>query len=128
MTTPRWSPPRAAACRTSSRPISRCSTGNATAATLRRKPLHSRQRSRAEMAKRFRAYADVIDPKPPSVQQIKATLKPGEALLSFYFGREASFVWAVPKDGAVAFAAIPGPAGERETKIRKLREALEPQA
>jgi CHAT domain-containing protein len=87
-----------------------------------------RDRLRADIAKRFPAYADLIDPKPPSVQQIKATLKPGEALLSFYFGRESSFVWAVPKDGAVAFAAIPATAGELETKIRKLREALEPQA
>jgi CHAT domain-containing protein len=87
-----------------------------------------RDRLRADIAKRFPTYADLIDPKPPSVQQIKATLKPGEALLSFYFGRESSFVWAVPKDGAVAFAAIPATAGDLETKIRKLREALEPQA
>ena len=35
-----------------------------------------------------------------SVEQIKATLADGEALLSFYFGAIGSFVWAVPKDGA----------------------------
>ena len=87
-----------------------------------------RDRLRADIAKRFPAYADLIDPKPPSVDQIKATLKSGEALLSFYFGREASFVWAVPKDGAMAFAAISATAGDLESKIRKLREALEPQA
>jgi CHAT domain-containing protein len=87
-----------------------------------------RDRLRTDIAKRFPTYADLIDPKPPSVQQIKATLKPGEALLSFYFGRESSFVWAVPKDGTVAFAAIPATAGDLETKVRKLREALEPQA
>ena len=87
-----------------------------------------RDRLRTDIAKRFPTYADLIDPKPPSVQQIKGTLKPGEALLSFYFGRESSFVWAVPKDGTVAFAAIPATAGDLESKIRKLREALEPQA
>ena len=87
-----------------------------------------RDKLRADIAKRFPSYADLIDPKPPSVAQIKATLKSGEALLSFYFGREASFVWAVPKEGGVAFAAIPATAGDLETKIRKLREALEPQA
>jgi CHAT domain-containing protein len=87
-----------------------------------------RDKLRADIAKRFPSYADLIDPKPPSVAQIKATLKSGEALLSFYFGREASFVWAVPKEGAVAFAAIPATAGDLESKIRKLREALEPQA
>src|ERR1700694_4684992 len=49
-------------------------------------------------------------------------------MLSFYFGRDASFVWAVPKTGAVAFAAINATSGEIESKVRKLREALEPQA
>ena len=49
-------------------------------------------------------------------------------MLSFYFGSDSSFVWAVPKDGAVAFAAIAASAGEIESKVRKLREALEPQA
>src|ERR1700730_12061617 len=49
-------------------------------------------------------------------------------MLSFYFGRDASFVWAVPKAGAVAFAAINATSGDIESKVRKLREALEPQA
>ena len=54
---------------------------------------------------------------------------PGEAMLSFYFGRDASFVWAVPKHGPVAFAAIDATAGEtRKQGADKLREALEPQA
>jgi len=85
-------------------------------------------KTRAEIGKRFPSYTDLIDPKAPSVQEIKATLKSGEALLSFYFGREMSFVWAVPKDGSVAFAALGATAGDIESKIRKLREALEPQA
>ena len=46
---------------------------------------------------RFPAYADLVAPKPPSVEQIKATLTDGEAMLSFYFGQRSSFVWAVPK-------------------------------
>jgi CHAT domain-containing protein len=87
-----------------------------------------RDRARVEISKRFPSYADLIDPKAPSVDDIKATLKPGEALLSFYFGSDHSFVWAVPKDGPVAFASVAATAGEIETKVRKLREALEPQA
>ena len=59
-----------------------------------------RAKAQQEIARRFPAYADLVDPKPPTVEQIKATLAPGEAFLSFYFGRDASFVWAVPKDGA----------------------------
>ena len=49
-------------------------------------------------------------------------------MLSFYFGRSGSFVWAVPKDGPVAFASIKATSGDIESKVRKLREALEPQA
>ncbi len=87
-----------------------------------------RDKARAEINKRFPSYADLVDPKPPSVAQIKATLADGEAMLSFYFGRDASFVWAVPREGAVAFAEIKATSGEIESKVRKLREALEPQA
>ena len=83
---------------------------------------------REDINKRFPSYAELIDPKPPTVEQIKAALAPGEAMLSFYFGRRGSFVWAVPKDGPVAFAAINATAGEIESKVRKLREALEPNA
>ena len=87
-----------------------------------------REKARVEINKRFPSYADLVDPKPPSVDQIKVTLADGEAMLSFYFGRDASFVWAVPKTGAVAFAEIKATSGEIESKVRKLREALEPQA
>src|SRR5258705_2634628 len=47
-----------------------------------------RDKARAEINKRFPSYADLVDPKPPSVAQIKATLAEGEAMLSFYFGRD----------------------------------------
>lgn len=86
-----------------------------------------RDKDHAAIAKRFPRYADLIDPKPPSIDEIKATLKPDEALLSFYFGRQMSFVWAVPKDGKVAFAAIHLTAAELQSKVHELRKALEPQ-
>ncbi len=87
-----------------------------------------RDKARVEIARRFPGYADLIDPKPPTVETIRETLSQGEALLSFYFGRDHSFVWAVPKEGPVAFASIAAAAGDVESKVRKLREALEPQA
>ncbi|HXW39880.1 MAG TPA: CHAT domain-containing tetratricopeptide repeat protein [Xanthobacteraceae bacterium] len=80
-----------------------------------------------EIKRRFPSYADLVDPKPPTVDEIKAALRPGEALLSFYFGQDDSFVWAVPKAGAVAFAAVRSTAIDLEAKIRRLRQAVEPQ-
>ena len=97
---------------------------NASINALRAERLKARQ----EIGRRFPAYADLVAPKPPSVEQIKATLADGEAMLSFYFGQTSSFVWAVPKNGPVAFAAIKASSGDIESKVRKLREALEPQA
>ena len=85
-----------------------------------------RKAARQEINRRFPAYANLVDPKPPSVDDIKATLRPGEALLSFYFGENGSFVWAVPKDGAVAFASVPLKAIDLAAKIHRLRQALDP--
>jgi len=84
-------------------------------------------KARADLDRRFPAYADLIDPKPPSIDQIRTTLRPGEAMLSFYFGQDASFVWAVPKDGTAAFSTLSITAGELATKVARLRQALDPQ-
>jgi CHAT domain-containing protein len=88
----------------------------------------ARDKARQEINQKFPAYADLVSPKPPSIAEIRTTLADGEAMLSFYFGQNGSFVWAVPKAGPVAFAAIKATSGEIESKIRRLREALEPQA
>ena len=82
----------------------------------------------AQLTRQFPEYADLIDPKPPTIDGIKAALRPGEALLSFYFGIDKSFVWALRKGEPVAFSAIALSAAEVEKKIIKLREALEPSA
>ena len=84
-----------------------------------------RAKVRDDINKRFPKYAELIDPKPPAVDQIKEALVGGEAMLSFY-SAGAAVLWAVPKDGQVAFAAINATAGDVESKITKLREALEP--
>jgi CHAT domain-containing protein len=78
--------------------------------------------------KRFPAYSSLSRPKSPSLDEIKAALHPGEAMLSFYFGRTGGFVWAIPADGAVAFARVPMKASDLQTKVDDLRKALEPEA
>jgi CHAT domain-containing protein len=87
-----------------------------------------RNKARQEIDHKFPAYADLVSPKPPSLSEIRTRLADGEAMLSFYFGQNGSFVWAVPKTGLVAFAAIKASSGDIESKIRQLRETLEPQA
>jgi CHAT domain-containing protein len=88
----------------------------------------ARDAAKRDIASRFREYASLVEPQPPSVDDIRAVLKPDEAFLSFYFGRDASFVWAVPKTGAIQFAVIPLTAGLLEDKVTALRAAFDPQA
>jgi len=97
---------------------------NASINTLRAE----RNKARQDINQKFPTYADLVSPKPPTVAEIRTTLADDEAMLSFYFGQRGSFVWAVPKTGPVAFAAIQATSGEIESKVRTLREALEPQA
>ena len=89
--------------------------------------LHAqRDAARKEIARRLPTYAELIDPKLPTANDIRAVLKAHEAFLSFYFGQQASFAWAVSKDGPTAFVAIPLTASDLERKVTALREALEP--
>ena len=59
----------------------------------------AREASRKEIQKRFPRYAELVNPKTPGLDDIKATLRGGEAFVSFYFGRFQSYAWVVPKSG-----------------------------
>jgi CHAT domain-containing protein len=86
----------------------------------------AREAAKKELAGKFRDYASLVEPAPPSGDDIRAVLRPDESFVSIYLGREASFVWAVPKNGRIAFATIPASAGEIDSTVTKLRQALEP--
>lgn len=83
---------------------------------------------RKDIASRFPSYAELINPKAPSIEQLQAALKPGEAMLSVYIGRRNAFVWAVPKEGKPSFARVAMSPGDIESTVRKLRSSLEPNA
>jgi CHAT domain-containing protein len=79
----------------------------------------------ADIEKRFPKYANLIDPKPPTLEQTRAALRPGEVLLSVLTTPERSFVWAVPHTGAIAFhASALGETGIAPI-VKRLRSALD---
>lgn len=82
----------------------------------------------AQIAKDVPAYAQLIDPKPLTVDQVRAMLRPGEALVSTLVTADRTFVWAIPRSGPVAFAAVAMSAQEMERSVATLRKALEPTA
>jgi len=87
---------------------------------------------RAALAERIEAefpdYADLIDPKPATLAQARAGLRPGEVLLSFYSAPERTYVWAVPAAGPAVLHAAPIPRARLAAMVRQLRRALDPGA
>jgi CHAT domain-containing protein len=88
----------------------------------------ARSRLRAEIDRRFPKYAQLIDPRPATIEEARATLRPGEALVSLYLADDRSYVWAIPKEGPLSFAAVPLRRAEVERDVATLRQALDPKA
>ena len=82
------------------------------------KARNERSAAKREIDRRFPEYANLVRPLPVTAEDIRTALRPEEALLSFYFGTRSSFVWAVRKDGPIAFAALPTTAGDMEKKVK----------
>ena len=81
---------------------------------------------REEIEKRFPDYVNLIDPRPATVAEAQAALEPGEALIATYVAEDRSYVWAVPKEGPVAFAPVPLKRSEVAAIVASLRKAVEP--
>jgi CHAT domain-containing protein len=81
-----------------------------------------------DIAKKFPDYGNLVNPPAPSFADLQNVLTNDEVLLSFYFGRFDSFVWVLRKDGPVQFRRINTALGNLNSKVSKLREALEPSA
>jgi CHAT domain-containing protein len=88
----------------------------------------NRAKLREEIERRFPDYANLIDPKPVTLEQARKVLEPDEAMVTFYLGEAKSFVWAVPASGTPAFASAPLSAAQVAAEVQALRRALEPNA
>jgi CHAT domain-containing protein len=87
-----------------------------------------RQKLRADIDRNYPSFADLVTPKPATEGSIRAALREDEVFVSFYFGHNTSFVWALPKLGPLAFSEIRMSAADIQTKVMALREALEPRS
>ncbi|HET7877036.1 MAG TPA: CHAT domain-containing protein, partial [Methylomirabilota bacterium] len=82
----------------------------------------------ARITKDFPAYAQLTNPPPVTVEQVRGSLRPGEAIISTYITSDRTFVWAIPAHGQVAFAAVPVGEKALAAHVAELRKALEPSA
>ena len=72
-----------------------------------------------ELTRRFPEYQELTRPEPATVNQVRALLKPGEAMIV-----HSGFIWVIRQDGAVF---LPLQANARDTvgKIAKVRAEME---
>ncbi|RKZ35014.1 MAG: hypothetical protein DRQ37_07105, partial [Gammaproteobacteria bacterium] len=76
--------------------------------------------------KEFPDYAELINPKPATLESARASLTSDEALISTYVGTDRSFVWALPKQGDAVFATVEMGREDMADLVGLLRAALEP--
>src|SRR5262249_52816303 len=64
-----------------------------------------------EIGRRFPDYAALTAPRAPTIKEARTRLRADEALVAMYANSDKVFVWAIPKQGPVAFAAVPVASG-----------------
>ena len=74
----------------------------------------------AELARRFPEYQELARLQPVAVDEVRALLKPGEAMLAYALAGETAYLWVVTKDGA-QFLPIKAKASEIQANLAKVR-------
>ncbi len=85
-----------------------------------------REDLKKEIERKFPDYAELIDPKPASVERIQKALKPDEVLVSWYFGDNVGYVWAITKDKPAQFSQLSIGRTQMAKEVAQLRKALDP--
>lgn len=85
-----------------------------------------RKVQRAHIEKNFPAYTHLVSPRPGNLNEARAVLRDGEALVSIFSTSLESYVWAMKKDGTTAFSVVPLTREQIAGKVAKLRSALDP--
>jgi CHAT domain-containing protein len=86
----------------------------------------ARQNFQFVVEKRFPAYANLINPKAPSLAQTRTALAKNEALVSVFSTARATYVWSVRKEGSAVFTRVNVDANEISTMVTTLRKAVDP--
>jgi CHAT domain-containing protein len=85
-----------------------------------------REDLKKEIERKFPDYAELMDPKPASVERTQKSLKPDEVLVVWYFADNVGYVWAITKDKPVQFVQIPVGRVQIAKEVAQLRKALDP--
>ena len=84
-----------------------------------------RESLKKEIEKKFPDYAELVEPKPASIERTQRLLKADEVLISWYFSENTGYVWAISKQGA-QFSQLSIGRKQMAKQVAKLRKALDP--
>ena len=84
-----------------------------------------RENFRKEIEQKFPDYADLVNPKPATIERTQQHLKPDEVLVSWYFGEKEGFVWAITKAGMPQFHSFKLGRAEMARMVGNLRKSLD---
>lgn len=87
-----------------------------------------RVRIKTDIEKRFPDYANLLNPKPATLAEVRMSLRDGEALVSLYVAADRTYVWAVPKNGEPAVATVAMSESDIAQRVAHLRKALDANA
>jgi CHAT domain-containing protein len=79
----------------------------------------------AEIRRRSPEYAELIDPRPAELADIRRALAPNEALVALYLGESQAYVWTLGSEDKSAFRVIDLTRASIEADVATLRNGLE---
>jgi len=79
-----------------------------------------------DIEQKFPDYAELVNPKPASMDRARQLLKDDEVLVSWYFAEKEGFVWAITKQGAPQFHRIALGRADMAKTVGQLRKSLDP--
>jgi CHAT domain-containing protein len=85
-----------------------------------------REEIKKEIERKFPDYAELVEPKPASIERTQKALKPDEVLISWYFGDNVGYVWAITKDKPAQFARLSVGRTQVAKEVTQLRKSLDP--
>jgi CHAT domain-containing protein len=82
----------------------------------------------AAIRRSFPGFDELRHPARPSLDAVRRRLAPEEALVSYFVARDATYAWAVRREGQVGFARIPVGDAELSRHVGRLRAVLDTNA
>lgn len=79
-----------------------------------------------DIERRFPDYAEMVEPKPATVERTQRLLRGDEVLVSWYFAGKEAYVWAISRQGVPLFKSLPMGRNEMARQVAHLRKALDP--